>query len=104
MTQSILRRRVATTLLALLGCLLLTPAGATPRSGEQAYADECASCHDSGAARMPSREALAGLTPGAIVQALETGLMRVVGTFNLNGPERVAVAESSPAVIVQLPV
>jgi polyvinyl alcohol dehydrogenase (cytochrome) len=33
------------------------------------------------------------LSSASIVRSLETGTMRVVGTFQLNGPERVAVAE-----------
>lgn len=68
-------------------------AGAETRDGATVYVDECAACHDQAAPRVPSRAALAERAPGAIVQALESGAMRVVGTFNLNGPERVAVAE-----------
>lgn len=66
---------------------------AAPRGGEAVYAAECAACHDSGAAHAPSRATLAGMPTAAIVRALESGVMRVVGTFNLNGPERIAVAE-----------
>ncbi len=66
---------------------------AAPRSGETVYQAECAGCHNHAAPRMPSREALAALPVTTIVRALESGVMRVVGTFNLNGPERVAVAE-----------
>ncbi|CAN0334678.1 unnamed protein product, partial [Phaeothamnion confervicola] len=66
---------------------------AAPRSGEAIYATECATCHSSGAAHAPARATLAAMPTAAIVRALEVGVMRVVGTFNLNGPERVAVAE-----------
>ena len=66
--------------------------GAT-RSGEAVYQAECAQCHDQGAPRMPSKARLRERSTQSIVQALESGSMRVVGTFNLNGPERVAVAE-----------
>lgn len=61
--------------------------------GEAVYARECASCHDSGVARTPTKESLQKLQPDAIVQALQTGAMRVIGQWNLDGPERVAVAE-----------
>jgi hypothetical protein len=33
------------------------------------------------------------MEPVAGVRALETGVMRMVGNFSLNGPERIAVAE-----------
>ena len=66
---------------------------AEPRDGKTLYASECASCHDGGAARMPSRATLEAMPTAAIIRSLETGVMRVVGNFRLNGPERVAVAE-----------
>ena len=65
---------------------------AEPRDGKTLYASECASCHDGGAARMPSRATLEAMPTAAIIRSLETGVMRVVGNFRLNGPERVAVA------------
>ena len=76
-------------------CMTLTlgSAFAATRTGETVYVNECATCHEQTATRMPTRADLSARTPRAIVQALETGSMRVVGTFNLNGPERVAVAE-----------
>ena len=64
-----------------------------PRDGATLYSTECASCHDSGAAHAPSRETLTAMSTATIIRALETGVMRVVGNFRLNGPERVAVAE-----------
>lgn len=78
---------------ALLALSLSVAAPAATRDGAAVYGAECASCHDSGAAHAPTRATLAAMPTGAIVRALETGVMRVVGTFNLNGPERVAVAE-----------
>ena len=78
----------------LLPMLWSAPAcAAEPRDGATLYANECASCHDGSAARMPSRASLEAMPTAAIIRALETGVMRVVGNFKLNGPERVAVAE-----------
>ena len=79
----------------LIGLLLCSAAlhAAQPRDGATLYANECASCHDGGAARMPSRATLEAMPTATIVRSLETGVMRVVGNFQLNGPERVAVAE-----------
>ena len=61
--------------------------------GESVYQEHCASCHDAGVARAPSFSAMKKLTAESIVQSLETGVMRVIGQWNINGPERVAVAE-----------
>ena len=58
---------------------------AVGRNGETVYQQTCASCHDSGVARMPSRQVLEALPTGRIVSSLETGAMRVVGTFQLDG-------------------
>ena len=71
----------------------ITSVTAATRDGELVYANECAQCHDQAAPRMPSKATLGEKSTRAIVQALESGSMRVVGTFNLNGPERIAVAE-----------
>lgn len=77
--------------LAALACTVAD--AAPPRDGATVYTTECASCHATPAARVPTRAQLEALPAAAIVRALESGVMRVVGTFNLNGPERVAVAE-----------
>ena len=61
--------------------------------GKAVYTQHCAACHDSGAARAPTPETMRNMTPESVVRALETGVMRVVGTFALNGAERAAVAE-----------
>ena len=72
---------------------LVDNAIAVGRDGSTVYQETCANCHDSGVARMPSRKVLAELEPARIVSSLQTGSMRVVGNFQLDGPERVAVAE-----------
>ena len=62
-------------------------------SGEQVFADRCASCH-SGAAdsRAPARDALRARSPQAIIESLVNGAMRTQGS-RLTGAERRAVAE-----------
>lgn len=81
--------------LVLLGLFFASYASASPVSpkGAEVYQKQCAACHDSGAARTPAKKSLQDLTPETIVHALESGVMRVIGQWNLNGPERVAVAE-----------
>jgi len=68
-------------------------AAPTKADGADVYAKQCAACHDSGAARTPAKSALQKLAPETIVHALESGVMRVIGQWQLNGPERIAVAE-----------
>lgn len=68
-------------------------APSAPPDGKAIYGQYCAGCHDSGAARAPTPETLATMEPASVVRALETGVMRVIGTFSLNGPQRIAVAE-----------
>ena len=63
------------------------------RDGEAVYKAECTTCHTSGAERMPTLQTLKAMPTETIVQSLESGIMRIIGTFNLNGPERIAVAE-----------
>ncbi len=76
-----------------LSVLVAGAAAADKLDGKAIYGQYCAACHDSGAARAPTPETLAKMAPASVVRALETGVMRVVGTFSLNGPQRVAVAE-----------
>lgn len=79
--------------LFLASLLLGAPGVGTAADGETVYAEQCAACHDSGPARTPTREHLNAMKPEMILQALESGPMRVIGTFNLSGPERIAVSE-----------
>ncbi|MEM7542417.1 MAG: PQQ-binding-like beta-propeller repeat protein [Pseudomonadota bacterium] len=71
--------------------LFIVPAPA--RDGETVYIAECATCHNSNTPRTPTFDVLKGLETGRIVSALESGAMRIIGTFSLTAPERIAVAE-----------
>jgi polyvinyl alcohol dehydrogenase (cytochrome) len=79
-------------------CLLALPfvssiawcADAGDSGGAPLYAQFCASCHDHPKDRIPPREAIAKRTPDEMLQALNSGLMRVqAGGLNTN--ERIAV-------------
>ena len=76
-----------------VACMTNCLAAATDPEGATLYTAEWASCHDGSGAHTPSKETLAAMPTGTIIRALETGVMRVVGNFRLNGPERIAVAE-----------
>lgn len=80
--------------LSILCCSLsMLSLEAVARDGETVYQEICASCHDSGGGRIPAKSALQAMSAKAILTALETGSMRVVGIFSMTGPERIAVAE-----------
>lgn len=72
------------------------PAGAAEQpaapQGAAIFAQHCAQCHDSGAARIPTRAVLGSLARQQILQVLESGPMRAQGG-QLTRPERVAVAQ-----------
>src|SRR2546425_7198687 len=76
-------------------CAALASASAaltqTP-NGEQAYKENCASCHDAGADRAPSRDAFRAMTPEAVLAAMETGPMLTMASRS-STPERRAIAE-----------
>ena len=80
-------------IVALCTTLVMASAHAVGRDGERVWQAECNNCHDTGNERIPSTTTLKALATGRIVKALESGSMRLVGLFNLSGPERVAVAE-----------
>ena len=60
-------------------------------SGEAVYKERCASCHDSGNPRVPSREELKKLPVPRILRAMDFGLMSNVAS-KLRQDEREAVA------------
>ena len=64
---------------------------AAPSQGERVYAQHCASCHDQVSARIPSRQALAKMSPSRILRTLDFGLMMIIA-YPLRRDEREAVA------------
>jgi polyvinyl alcohol dehydrogenase (cytochrome) len=76
--------------LALLAIFAALPSAAAV-SGEAVYQKRCASCHDSGNERAPSRDALKQLSVARILRTLDFGVMINVA-YVLNRDEREAVA------------
>lgn len=98
---------------SLLGMLLLSATPASAQRGQNAgngaalYTQRCQSCHEGGAvARAPSRDVISALSADRIVEALESGTMRVQGEV-LTPDERRAIASyltaasapAAPAVV-----
>ena len=78
---------------AALVCLSITIATSlNAQDGAAIYHKHCAGCHDSGAARVPGREALRRLSPERILTSLEGGTMMMMGARR-SAAERRAVAE-----------
>ena len=61
-------------------------------AGAAVYAASCAACHDQVGARIPTRDALAQMSPARILRTLDFGLMMSIA-YTLNRDERTAVAE-----------
>ncbi len=68
------------------------PAAAAAIDASGLYQRNCASCHDGGNDRAPTREALRGMTPERIVAAMETGPM-IMMAINRTAAERRGLAE-----------
>src|SRR6266446_8513818 len=79
---------------AALVCALIaiTAQARDAQDGAALYQKNCAGCHDSGASRVPSRQALKRLSPERILLALESGTMMMMGARR-TAPERHAIAE-----------
>src|SRR5262245_94108 len=62
-----------------IACALLAATNAraqtAPLPGAAVYAKYCASCHDQVDARIPTRDALAQMSPARILRTLDFGLM-----------------------------
>jgi polyvinyl alcohol dehydrogenase (cytochrome) len=86
------------TYLAAAGLLLVLAAGGPlaaqtpPPDGAALYLRGCATCHDGGADRAPTREAFAAMTPDRVLAAMETGRMISMATGR-SAAERRAIAE-----------
>ena len=76
------------------GCLLVLGAAwpAAADDGPTLYKQLCASCHDTGSARAPTRDVLQAMTPERVLTALETGAMLSMASGR-TGVERRAIAE-----------
>ncbi|HXP83196.1 MAG TPA: PQQ-binding-like beta-propeller repeat protein [Bryobacteraceae bacterium] len=82
-------------LLVSLGVLLCTAAAQTPPAtpaGEANYKRSCATCHDTGTDRAPSRDAFREMTPERVLAALETGPMISMAN-RYSAADRRAIAE-----------
>jgi polyvinyl alcohol dehydrogenase (cytochrome) len=87
-----LTRRFMTTGLA-LACLTLSAAmPAAADDGPTLYKQLCASCHDTGVNRAPTRDVLQAMTPERVLAALESGAMLSMASGR-TGVERRAIAE-----------
>ena len=77
-----------------LGCLVLCgiawPAAAD--DGPTLYKQLCATCHDSGLGRAPTRDVLQAMTPERVLTAMESGAMLSMAAGR-TGVERRAIAE-----------
>jgi len=77
---------------AAFSVLLLCAHPLFAQDGAALYRSTCATCHDSGAERIPSRETLSTMTPERVLAALESGAMIAMAS-RLSAAERHAVAE-----------
>ena len=90
MAEYVKRVLVAVTLGAVPVPLLSVRAIA--QGGEDIFRSSCLECHEQGTARAPSQMVLSGLSPKAVVAALEDGVMRAEGA-ELTTEQKIAVAE-----------
>jgi polyvinyl alcohol dehydrogenase (cytochrome) len=72
--------------------LLCTSVGAQTPNGAALFKDNCASCHEGGVDRAPSRDALRALSSEVVLAAMETGPM-VTMASRASTAERRAIAE-----------
>ena len=77
-----------------LGCLLLCAIAwpASADDGPTLYKQLCATCHDTGLGRAPTRDVLQAMTPERVLTAMESGAMLSMAAGR-TGVERRAIAE-----------
>ena len=77
-----------------LGCLVLcaTAWPASADDGPTLYKQLCATCHDTGLGRAPTRDVLQAMTPERVLTAMESGAMLSMAAGR-TGVERRAIAE-----------
>jgi len=78
----------------ILGIALLVrfSASLSAQNGAGLYNESCASCHDAGVERAPTRAAFRAMTPERVLAAMETGAMISMANFR-TASERRAIAE-----------
>ena len=90
-----MRNRVRSTICA-IGCLALFLLFAGPlfaaEDGQTLYKQLCATCHETGTDRAPSRDALRAMTPERVLTAMESGVMLSMAAGR-TGVERRLIAE-----------
>src|SRR5438046_10756582 len=62
------------------------------QDGAALYKDSCATCHDTGVERAPTREALRAMSPERVLDVMEAGAMISMAS-RLSGSGRRAIAE-----------
>ena len=76
-----------------LGCLVLLPTAlASADDGPTLYKQLCATCHDSGVGRAPTKDVLQMMTPERVLTAMESGPMLSMAAGR-TGVERRTIAE-----------
>ena len=76
----------------LIGLCLALPANADQATGERAYLEHCAECHEGGVSKAPHKMFLEMMAPDAIHAAMTGGIMSAQAS-QLSADEKVAVAE-----------
>jgi polyvinyl alcohol dehydrogenase (cytochrome) len=87
-------RTTLRSLIVAAGCLvcLATAWPVAADDGPTLYKQLCATCHDTGAARAPTRDVLQAMTPERVLTAMESGAMLSMASGR-TGVERRAIAE-----------